>query len=120
MKIRNGFVSNSSSSSFVLACKGEPTESKLLDAFKVPVESPFYDLATKIAEQLVEASKENDFDEEEIDAYFGGLVKKCESRGLEPHFLSISYECLDWCDPNPWVLTTIDTEDLIFGETDRI
>lgn len=32
MKIRNGFVSNSSSSSFVIICKGELTEEKLKKA----------------------------------------------------------------------------------------
>jgi len=34
MKIRTGFVSNSSSSSFVIICKGELTEDKLRNALK--------------------------------------------------------------------------------------
>jgi len=40
MKIRNGFVSNSSSSSFIIAYKGELNE-ELKKAFKLPDSYPF-------------------------------------------------------------------------------
>jgi hypothetical protein len=49
MKIRNGFVSNSSSSSFVVATKGEFDKTDLVaNVFQVGQESPFYDLACDI------------------------------------------------------------------------
>ncbi len=48
MKIRNGFVSNSSSSSFWIAAK-ELSEEKILEAFKVPKSSPLRPLAEEMA-----------------------------------------------------------------------
>jgi hypothetical protein len=48
MKIRNGLVSNSSSSSFWIAAK-ELSEEKLLEAFDVPETSPLRPLAEEMA-----------------------------------------------------------------------
>ena len=52
MKIRNGFVSNSSSSSFIIGVNGELTEEKLLKAFGVNKESQFYYIFSAVAEEL--------------------------------------------------------------------
>jgi len=51
MKVRRGFVSNSSSSSFVIAFKGkkEDAEKEILKALKVPESSPLYMIADTIA-----------------------------------------------------------------------
>lgn len=57
MKVRNGFVSNSSSSSFIVGVKkGEKlTEKLLLRLFKVPEDSPLYSFAKDVAKVALEA-----------------------------------------------------------------
>ena len=59
MKIRNGFVSNSSSSSFVIAVKNgkELTVEKLIEIFKVSADSPLYPLIKEIAKIMAGADK---------------------------------------------------------------
>ena len=52
MKIRKGFVSNSSSSSFVIGVRGKLTKKKIMKAFKIDNKSPLYSLAEKIADVL--------------------------------------------------------------------
>ena len=53
MKIRNGFVSNSSSSSFLIISKNsELTTDILMDSFKIDKESPLYSVAKDIAKDL--------------------------------------------------------------------
>lgn len=57
MKIRNGFVSNSSSSSFIIGCSGDLTKEKLLEALKVPFESPLYGFVGTVADYIVTNAK---------------------------------------------------------------
>ena len=58
MKIRNGFVSNSSSSSFIIGIKGkELGDSELLKVFKIGEDSPMYGLAETFAKLLVISAK---------------------------------------------------------------
>ena len=58
MKRRSGFVSNSSSSSFVIACKdGSLTKQKLMGSFKTPKESFMYNIASDIADFLISEVK---------------------------------------------------------------
>lgn len=58
MKIRNGFVSNSSSCSFTLGVRGEKLEdSKLLKVFKVEKNSPLYELTKVFAKILIVEAK---------------------------------------------------------------
>ena len=53
MKIRNGFVSNSSSSSFIIISDKKIDESSsFVDLFSIPKESPFYKLSCDIASTL--------------------------------------------------------------------
>ena len=78
MKIRTGFVSNSSSSSFIIYSKEEPTKEKLLEYFKVPKDSPLYNLSEKIADYILSSSEEEteetirrdyEYDDGEIEDY---------------------------------------------------
>jgi len=57
MKIRQGFVSNSSSSSFIIGVKGDLTEEKLMKAFNVPKDSPMYVFAEEIASLMLTSEK---------------------------------------------------------------
>ena len=58
MKTRTGFVSNSSSSSFVICSKkGELTKEKLIGVFGVPKDSLLRPLAEDIAETLANANE---------------------------------------------------------------
>ena len=59
MKIRNSFVSNSSSSSFIIAVKKGKAlnEDVLMKAFKVPKGTPLYDIAYEMADILVKSGE---------------------------------------------------------------
>lgn len=57
MKIRNGFVSNSSSSSYVIAYKGELTSERILEAMEVSKNSPLYDIAIEMSKLFVSLGK---------------------------------------------------------------
>ena len=75
MKIRTGFVSNSSSSSFIVAYKGEkPTQEQMMESFGITKGSPAADLFSGIFQELltakrmpkveIEEMRENDPDDE--------------------------------------------------------
>jgi hypothetical protein len=68
MKIRQGFVSNSSSSSFYIACKKMPTQEKMLEFLGVPKDSILYPIAKQTAKILCKADEvpEDDSDYEYI------------------------------------------------------
>lgn len=63
MKIRIGFVSNSSSSSFVIGTKGKLTPELVLKAFKIPKDSPLYEIAKLIARSIVGSARETTLEE---------------------------------------------------------
>ncbi len=80
MKIRTGFVSNSSSSSFIIFSKKRTlSEADIIPIFKVDRNSPLYIVAVKIAECLVNESIRIDtpslkniychYDDDEIQKY---------------------------------------------------
>ena len=71
MKYRGGFVSNSSSSSFIIAVRGEEklNVDSLVGMFKVPQTSPLYNIAVDMAQVMINRS--HLFDEKEIVYQFG-------------------------------------------------
>ena len=76
MKIRTGFVSNSSSSSFVIGVKGELTEEKVMKAFGVGEKSVLYKLAKEMAKLMVDLSEELSEKEMMSDDYHYGLEEE--------------------------------------------
>lgn len=62
MKIREGFVSNSSSSSFIVAAKGAINKQRLIDILGVPKTSPLYKFAQEVADVLASAQPLEDSD----------------------------------------------------------
>lgn len=81
MKIRTDFVTNSSSSSFVIGLKDELTKEKLLKVFNVGEDSIFYPMAREMANFIVREAEEmtleevlDDFCEEKI----SDLPKSCQ------------------------------------------
>lgn len=71
MKYRAGFVSNSSSSSFIIAVRGkkELNADDLVELFQVPEGSPLRYLASKLAQVALDCA--NKYDENEIKYQFG-------------------------------------------------
>lgn len=59
MKIRYGYVSNSSSSSFIVGVKaGKLTVEHLMEAFQVPESSPMYEIARDFAKTMYNLADE--------------------------------------------------------------
>jgi hypothetical protein len=54
MKMRSGFVSNSSSSSFMIAFKGKPTKDQWDQIFKIDKTSPIYGIIAEIVSTIEE------------------------------------------------------------------
>lgn len=63
MKFRNGFVSNSSSSSFVLTSRTKITEEMLNKALGIPEEHPLHSLVSSVTKCIISSSKLVDEDE---------------------------------------------------------
>jgi len=92
MKIRNGFVSNSSSSSFIVLAKEELTKEKLLELFKVPEDSPIISIVEDIAKTMMSGIKEvspeefiNDYGLEDGEDYepYSSLLKKAKEKNMK-------------------------------------
>lgn len=71
MKIRSGFVSNSSSSSFTVFSKKELTEELLLEIFKIPEGHPLTSLVKDICKCIKRQAKPMDLEEIQEEIEFG-------------------------------------------------
>jgi hypothetical protein len=93
MKVRNGFVSNSSSSSFIIASREELTKESLLKAFNVDKKSPIYDMVEEVASIFYDNGEKTTIkklkdnygieNEEDYEGYYGKIVKKIEKSGFD-------------------------------------
>ncbi len=75
MKIRNGFVSNSSSSSFMITMKNnkELTKKNIMEVLNVNEDSFFYNIAIEIADVFVQNIELSNIDD--LFEYYGYLNK---------------------------------------------
>jgi hypothetical protein len=86
MKIRTGFVSNSSSSSFTVISKKELTEEMIWEAINVPENHPLYKMSKNICKCIFGNAESPDIEELKEEAsdgcsYSQGLLKNIE-KGL--------------------------------------
>ncbi len=100
MKTRLCFVSNSSSSSFLIAAKEQPTAEQLLEVFNVGKESPLYPMAKEMAKVLVDRMDTferyyGDYGETLRDYFPDKLVDRIEAKDYKTWHGSVSDECTD-------------------------
>jgi plasmid replication initiation protein len=105
MKIRNGFVSNSSSSSFIISVKNgvEFNEQLLLRAFGIGEDSVLYNLAVEMAKALIRNSEEASYKSfkeavEELTEEDFNFYAKEKSLGNKVYFGSVSDQSFDGSD----------------------
>ena len=86
MKIRNGFVSNSSSSSFlIISKKDELSSEKLLEIFDVKDTSPIYSVIETLSKDIIDCT-EKMTTEEYLDNYAYGDTLEEKEKELEEDY----------------------------------
>lgn len=95
--MRNGFVSNSSSSSFIIGTRGKLDKKKLIKLFKVDKESPIFLLVKGMADILVENATKMTLKEYLEDTCYEEdgvpkIVKKIISKGFTLYSGSVGDE----------------------------
>lgn len=94
MKIRTGFVSNSSSSSFVVAVKPgtELTKDKLVELFQVPETSPLRGISEGIARFVADASKPRELVEILYDYGYSSITDALEDNCKPIELINSGYK----------------------------
>ena len=97
MKIRKGFVSNSSSSSFIICSDTELGKEMLLDAFECNKDSPAFFIIEKFASDI--ASRAKVFDSQNIAEEFGytsiqELIKNPKPDDFDNYYHSSIWQAL--------------------------
>jgi hypothetical protein len=98
MKVRSGWVSNSSSSSFIIATKGEIPHAKLKEVvaatLKVPPDSPLYYMANEMASLLAHADcytleqllDEMGYDQAQDAFKYHPIISKAIKKGFDTYY----------------------------------
>lgn len=103
MKVRSGFVSNSSSSSFIIATKPGVTVDDLVKSFGINEKSPFYFVAQEVAELILREDKmtpkeavkylKEDYGYDDVTEHdYWDIIEKAMKKGLEVRIGSASDE----------------------------
>lgn len=104
MRIRSGFVSNSSSTSFLIICKGELTEEAFLKLMGISGESPLRPIFVQLFEDVIEQtsvqrtfrpadkrlSVEEWFESERISEKMKERLRDAKGKGLTAYFGMLS------------------------------
>ena len=110
MKIRNGFVSNSSSSSFLIMSKnGELSSKKLLEIFDVKETSPIYSVVKKLSSEIIECTEKMTHDEFLENYAYGDTLKEKEEE-LKSDYPEY-YEHYKNARKNGWVIYSGSADD---------
>ncbi len=99
MKIRYDFVTNSSSTNFVIGCKDELTKEKLLEVFQVHRYHPLSIIMKEIMDIVFKTAKRKT--KEEILEYYNEIPEECErvfSKGYE-YLYEGELSTDNWDDP---------------------
>ena len=107
MKIRAGFVSNSSSTSFLIIAKEELNEADFLRLMGIEQDSPIADLFSQLYQDVIESSEKVDFKTADpsvaaeawfekganrLSAHMIRKITEAKKRGLKAYFGSLDSE----------------------------
>jgi len=109
MKIRNGFVSNSSSSSFLIIMKNEElSDKKLIELFDVDETSMVFSLVKKYANDLIYCSEKISL-EDYLDNYVCGNTIEEKEKNLEED-CEYCYKYYKLAKDNGWTIYNGDAD----------
>lgn len=126
MRQRDGFVSNSSSSSFIIGVKGKLTEEKIMRSFQVGEKSPLFKLAKGMAKIMLDSEKytlKEFLDDRAVDFEdLSEIEKKIFDQGYTFYQGYASDECSDDLGAEPALCCleiTYEDEEIIISKESR-